>query len=116
MRGGSWQWGAHCKSEGQLRSPMAPQCVHRWELVNHLLQMRMLAQPLLQNSLIQLGTLQQLHKFFRFTGFCILNLHRTFVSFIFEPHALKEELGLFELRKVLDVSMLLKLLLDVRSV
>ena len=25
MRGGSWQWGAHCKSEGQLRSPMAPQ-------------------------------------------------------------------------------------------
>ena len=28
VRGGSWQWGAHCKSEGQLRSPMAPQCAH----------------------------------------------------------------------------------------
>ena len=27
MRGGSWQWGVHCKGEGQLRSPMAPQCV-----------------------------------------------------------------------------------------
>ena len=78
--------------------------------------MRMLAQPLLQNSPIQVGKLQQLHKFFRLSGLCILNLHRALVSLVFEPHALHEELGLFELPKVFDVHMLRKLFLDVGGV
>ena len=30
MRGGSWQWGAHCKGEGQLGALWAPQCAHTY--------------------------------------------------------------------------------------